>query len=312
MTAPVAVVGTGVIGGAWAALFLARGHVVHAHDPADGALERLIGIVREAWPSLVALGADAEPPLERIVWCDQLENAVREARFVQESGPEQLDLKQALVSRIDALAPAAALIATSSSGLRPTDVQAACDRHPERVLVGHPFHPAHLIPLVEVVGGEQTSPEAVQAALDFYTANGKRPIHVRAELAGHVVNRLQAALWREAYSLVQRRVVTVGEIDSAIAHGPGLRWAVIGPFAGQHLSGGEGGISQTLEHLGPPMVRWWAELGTPEWDEALVARVVEQTDDEFGGITTAAASAARDRMVLRILAAKADETDLPS
>ncbi len=309
----VAVVGTGVIGASWAALFLSRGHVVRAHDPAPGARAALATTVQESWPSLAALGAPAQPPLERLEWCEDLGDAVREADFVQESGPERLDLKQELVAAIDAGAPAATVIATSSSGLRPTDVQAACRHHPERVLVGHPFHPAHLVPLVEVVGGAATSEVAVRTALDFYAAAGKRPIHVRQELVGHVANRLQAALWREAYSLVQRGAVTVAEVDAAIANGPGLRWAVVGPFAGQHLSGGAGGIAHTLEHLGPPMVEWWSDLGTPAWDDDLVDRVVQQTEDEFGALSSADVAAARDRVVLRVLGAKADEQhQLPS
>jgi carnitine 3-dehydrogenase len=216
------------------------------------------------------------------------------------------------VATIDAHAPAETVVASSSSGLLATEIQEACAAHPERVLIGHPFHPAHLIPLVEVVAGRITSHIAVRTALDFYSANGKRPIHVRQELSGHVVNRLQAALWREAYSLVQRGVVTVAEVDAAIVNGPGLRWAVVGPFAGQHLSGGTGGIAHTLEHLGPPMVRWWDELGNPEWTPELVATVVEQTSAELGSLSAADVSAARDRLVLQILAAKAREHGLPS
>ncbi len=316
MTGPVgqprvAVVGTGVIGAAWAALFLSRGYPVRAHDPAPGARDRLIAGVADAWPALTALGARPEPPLDLLTWSDDIAGAVADADFVQESGPEMLDLKQAVTAEIDAHAPAAAVIASSSSGLRPSQIQAACARHPERVLIGHPFHPAHLIPLVEVVGGERTSDSAVAAAMTFYAAAGKRPIQVRQELPGHVVNRLQAALWREAYSLVQRGVVTVAEVDAAITAGPGLRWAVVGPFAGQHLSGGAGGIARTLEHLGPPMVAWWEELGHPEWTPDLVRQVAAQMAAEVAGTTTDRLAAARDRLVLAILAAKAAEPDLP-
>lgn len=310
-TARVAVVGTGVIGAAWAALFLSRGYVVSAHDPAPGARDALIASVTASWPALAALGAEEEVPADRIAWSDDVAGAVRGAAFVQESGPEALDLKRRLIAEIDEHAPERTVIASSSSGLRPSEFQAACAHHPERVLAGHPFHPAHLIPLVEVVGGGRTAPEAVAAAMAFYAGIGKRPIHVRQELPGHVVNRLQAALWREAYSLVGRGVVTVAEVDAAITSGPGLRWAVVGPFAGQHLSGGLGGIAHTLEHLGPPMVAWWDELGHPAWTPELVRRVVEQTIEEVAGTTPEAMAAARDRLVLRILAAKAAETGLP-
>lgn len=298
MTSSVAVVGTGVIGAAWATLFLSRGFEVNAHDPAPDAQPRLEAAIRASWA-----GSD-KPPLERMRFFDDPETAVREAVFVQESGPEALSLKRELLATIDLHAPPDTVIASSSSGLRPSGLQATCANHPERVLVGHPFHPAHLIPLVEVIGGARTSPRAVAAAMDFYTKLGKRPIHVRQELPGHVVNRLQAALWREAYSLVERGVVTVAEIDAAITNGPGLRWAAVGPFAGQHLSGGAEGIARTLQHLGPPMLTWWADLGHPQWTPQLVQRVIEQTAQEFDGTSANEVSAARDRVLLAILAAK--------
>ena len=306
----VAVVGTGVIGAAWCALFLARGCTVRAHDPAPGAQDRLVESLRAAWPALIELGAASELPVGRLHWSDDVASAVSDAVLVQESGPERADLKQALVAEIDVHAPARAVIASSSSGLRPTTIQATCAHHPERVLIGHPFHPAHLIPLVEVVGGEQTSERAVAAAMTFYTSVGKRPVHVRQELDGHLVNRLQAALWREAYSLVARGAATVADVDAAITNGPGLRWAVVGPFAGQHLSGGAGGIAHNLEHLGPPMVAWWEDLTTPAWTPELTSRVTEQMAEEMGTTTSAELSRARDRLVLGILAAKNDETGL--
>jgi len=308
---PVAVVGTGVIGSAWCALFLGRGLPVRAHDPAPGARERLERDVRAAWPALAALGTPGEPALGRLEWSDTVADAVRGVRFVQESGPERLEQKRLLLAEIDRFAPAVTAVASSTSGLRPSDIQASCTEHPERVLVGHPFHPAHLIPLVEVVGGALTSDAAIAAAMAFYAALGKRPVHVRLELDGHLVNRLQAALWREAYDLVSRGAASVGDIDAAITHGPGLRWAVVGPFAGQHLSGGGGGIAHTLEHLGPPMVRWWDDLRTPPWTPELVATVTRQMADELGTTTTEALAAARDRVVLGLLAAKAAETGLP-
>ena len=308
----VAVVGTGVIGASWAALFLARGCTVRAHDPAPGAADRLTESLRVAWPSLVALGAaaEAEPPLQRLHWSDDVAGAVSDAVLVQESGPERVDLKQALVGEIDAHAPSRSVIASSSSGLPPTVIAASCENQPERVLVGHPFHPAHLIPLVEVVGGEQTTEQAVADAIAFYESVGKRPVHVRQELPGHLANRLQAALWREAYSLVARGAATVADVDAAITNGPGLRWAVVGPFAGQHLSGGPGGIAHNLEHLGPPMVAWWDDMTTPEWTPGLTARVAEQMSQEMDGTSSDELSAARDRLVLGILAAKGLEPDL--
>ena len=256
----VAVVGTGVIGASWCALFLSRGMAVRAFDPGDGARDRLIQAVDAAWPALVALGGPAVPPTHLLEWNETLAVAVHDAMFVQESGPERSDLKQALVAEIDALAPPSSVIASSSSGLLPSIIQATCLVRPERVLVGHPFHPAHLIPLVEVVGGDRTTDTAIADALAFYAAVGKRPIHVRQELSGHVVNRLQAALWREAYSLVERGVVSVSDVDAAITNGPGLRWALVGPFAGQHLSGGPGGMGT---HVGAPRSAHGGVVGRP-------------------------------------------------
>ncbi len=261
---PVAVVGTGTIGAAWAALFLSRGLVVHASAPGEGAHGRLAA-------SLLARGCAQDDVDARLRWYDDAAEAVAGTVFVQESAPEVPELKAAILSRIDAEAPPSTVIASSSSGLTPTSMQQACALHPERLLVGHPFHPADVVPLVEVVGGAATAAWAVERAMSFYAGLGKRPVHVRAELPGHVVNRLQAALWREAYSLVQQGVVTVADVDAAITQGPGLRWAVVGPFAGQHLSGGPGGIAHTLEHLGPPNVERWGTLGQPTWGPELGA-----------------------------------------
>jgi 3-hydroxyacyl-CoA dehydrogenase len=301
----VAVIGTGVIGAAWAALFLSRGWTVHAHDPAPEAEQRLRGALKQAWPALESLGAGATPPWECLHWHGTAADAVADVTFVQESGPERLDLKHALIGELDRHAPAGAVIASSSSGLRPSLVAQGAAHHPERVLIGHPFHPAHLVPLVEVVPGERTSEAAIASAMDTYTRAGKRPIHVRLELDGHLVNRLQAALWREAYDLVARGAATVADIDAAITNGPGLRWALVGPFAGQHLSGGDAGIAHTLEHLGPPMVAWWDDLRTPAWTDGLTATVAQQMVDEMAGTTSAELSAARDSLMLSLLAAKA-------
>jgi 3-hydroxyacyl-CoA dehydrogenase len=301
---PVAVVGTGTIGAAWAALFLSRGLVVHASDPGEGADDRLVA-------SLLARGCAQDDIDARLRWYDDAAEAVAGTVFVQESAPEVPELKARILSVIDGAAPPSTVIASSSSGLTPTSMQQACARHPERLIVGHPFHPADVVPLVEVVGGAATALWALESAMSFYAGLGKRPVHVRAELPGHVVNRLQAALWREAYSLVQQGVVTVADVDAAITQGPGLRWAVVGPFAGQHLSGGPGGIAHTLEHLGPPMVEWWGALGQPTWGPELVAAVVEQMDAELDGLSSERLAAARDRVLVQILAARAAEADLP-
>lgn len=299
----VAVIGTGVIGASWAAYFLARGLRVSAWDPAPGARERLRETVDAHWPTLVRIGLVADASRDALTFHDTLEGALQGADFVQESGPEREDLKQDLFRRMDAALPPSVVIASSSSGLLMSRVQAVC-QHPGRVVLGHPFNPPHLIPLVEVIGGEQSSAEAIATAMQFYLAIGKRPIHVRKEVKGHIANRLQAALWREAIHLVDTGVASVADIDDAIAYGPGLRWAAFGPFLNLHLSGGAGGIGHLLEHLGPPIESWWADLGEPKLTDELKARIVAGVDAELAGRGNARIEAQRDAVILGILANK--------
>ncbi|MEU6142005.1 3-hydroxyacyl-CoA dehydrogenase NAD-binding domain-containing protein [Streptomyces sp. NPDC047081] len=307
----VAVVGTGVIGAGWAALFLAYGHDVVAHDPGEGAEARLREAVAQAWPALERLGLAEGASPERLTFAGELADAVAGAEFVQESGPERIDLKQKLFADLDAATPSGTVIASSSSGLTPSRLQEMCGNAPERVLVGHPFHPSHLIPLVEVVPGARTTDAAVQRALDFYTSLGKRPIHVRQELPGHVTNRLQAALWQEAYSLVERGVVSVADVDAAISQGPGLRWALLGPLVNQHLSGGAGGMAHTLEHLGPPAEEWMKDLRPAPLTPALVSLLVDGVDDELAHVDQTEMVAQRDELLVALLQQKRGHRALP-
>jgi carnitine 3-dehydrogenase len=302
MTAPgdirtVAIVGAGSIGASWAALVLARGLDVVATDPAPGAEERLRDTVRVRLDELGVNAAD-----ERTRFVSDPAEAVAGADLVLEGGPERLDLKRELFEVLDAAARPEVLLASSSSGLGPSSFQGGC-RHPERVLVTHPFNPPHLVPLVEVVGGAQTSEEAVGSAMAVMRHLGKQPVRLRRELPGHVANRLQAALWREAYHLVGEGVVSVADLDLAISSGPGLRWALLGPFATQHLSGGPGGLQHVLEHLGPPMVEWWADLGSPELTPELVSTLVAGVREELGG-REEAVTALRDQALRELLATK--------
>ena len=308
----IAIIGTGVIGSSWAALFAARGHDVVATDPRPDAADDLGRAVERCWSSLERQGlvADAGSP-DRVTTADSAATAVDGAAFVQENAPERLDLKHGLYREIDAVADPETVIASSSSGLLATDLQRACEHHPERVLIGHPFNPPHLVPLVEVVGGEATSDEAIDAAMTIYTSVGKSPIRIRAELPGHVTNRLQAALWREAYWLVEQGVVSVAEVDQAISAGPGLRWALLGPFATQHLSGGEAGLAHVLDHLGPPMVEWWTTFQAPEWTPELKAALVAGMDAELDGIDQGAMLDERDRLLEQLVVAKTAAEHLP-
>jgi 3-hydroxyacyl-CoA dehydrogenase len=306
----IGVVGTGVIGASWAAYFLARGFHVSASDPMPGAEARLRAAVRAHWPILERMGLAEGAAPDRLRFSADLMEALAGVDFVQENGPEREDLKLALFREMDALLPADVILASSSSGLLMSRVQEACV-HPERVVLGHPFNPPHMIPLVEVIGGALTSNETIERALAFYAAIGKRPIHVRKEVPGHIANRLQAALWREAFHLVEQGVATVADIDTAIAYGPGLRWALMGPFLNMHLGGGEGGMRHMLDHLGGPIESWWADLGAPALTEALKEQVCAGVADELAGCDSAQLAPARDALLAGLIEAKAAAGKLP-
>lgn len=302
----VAVVATGVIGASWATSFLARGLDVTATDPAPGAEATLRSVVAAQWPAMQAAGLADSASLERLRFTPVLEAAVEGAQFVQENGPERLDLKRELFRRIDAAAPAQAILASSSSTLMVSDFQDACALHPDRVLLGHPFNPPHLIPLVEVAGGRLTSADAIARAMAFYRQVGKHPIHLKKEIAGHVANRLQAALWQEALHLVKSGVASVADVDAAIAHGPGLRWALLGPFLNLHLSGGEGGIEALFgKPLWQAVEGLWRDLGQVTVDPALAAAVAAGVADEIASTDPAAMARERDALLQELLTRKA-------
>ena len=300
----VGVVGTGLIGSSWAIFFLARGLEVVATDPAPGAEARLRETIAGAWPVLDRMGLAAGASQSRIHFVATIEECVADADFVQESGPEREAVKRETYRRMDAVAPADVILASSTSGFRPSLLQRDC-RHPERVLVGHPFNPPHLVPLVEIVGGEATSEDAINRATRFYRSHGKITIRVRKELLGHVANRLQAALWREAMHLIDIGAVTATEVDAAIAHGPGLRWALMGPMLLCHLAGGAGGLRHFLDHFGPLTEAVWSELGQPALTDALKHTLIESVDAEIASANLPAVLADRDRLLVDLIAAKA-------
>jgi carnitine 3-dehydrogenase len=245
----VACVGGGYIGAGWAAVFLARGMDVAVSDPAPDAETRVRAIVDQAWPLLTDLGMvnDARPGRLRVVASPA--DAVADAEFVQESAPDREQLKTDLFAEMDAAAPAASVLASSSSEFLPSRLQSRCE-HPERVIVGHPFTPSYAMPLVEVVGGERTAPEVMDWALAFYEAIGKVPLRLAREIESYIANRLQGVVLEEAARLVQQGVCEFADIDVAMTRGPGLRWAFAGPVLCEHLSGGKGGVHHTLEHFG--------------------------------------------------------------
>jgi 3-hydroxyacyl-CoA dehydrogenase len=278
----VALVGTGVIGASWAAQYLARGLDVVATDPAPNAEANLRTYVDEAWGQLEEIGLSPGASRDRLSFTKDSKRALASADFVQENGPERPDFKIKLFADMDEATPVDSLIASSSSGITPSVMQSAC-KHPERVIVGHPFNPPHIIPLVEVVGGTKTSPEAIRKAMQFYASIGKNPIHLRKELPGHVANRLQAALYREMLYLIEQDVLSVEEADTAVSYGPGLRWGVMGQSLQWHLGGGAGGIKHFMEQLMDPLAAMMKTLGDPQVSPELKQTIADGVMREAGG-----------------------------
>ncbi|MBU9148432.1 3-hydroxyacyl-CoA dehydrogenase [Burkholderia multivorans] len=294
----IAIVGTGVIGASWTAFYLAKGFDVVATDPAPQADARL----RESLAAF--LGDDADAACARLAFDADLVRALDGVDFVQENGPERLDLKRALYRQMDDALPAHVPIASSSSGLKMSDIQTACEQHPERCLIAHPFNPPHLIPLVELVGGEATDAAVIERAKAFYDALGKVTIVLNKEMAGHVANRLAAALFREVYHLVGEGVVSVADADKAVAWGPGLRWALMGQCLTYHLGGGAGGIAHFLEHLSGPMTSWWNDLGTPSFDPEVDRKLIDALRAIQGDRSMQALAAERDRLLVELIDAR--------
>jgi carnitine 3-dehydrogenase len=297
----VCVVGAGVIGSGWAARFLAQGLDVVATDPAPDAEDRLRAKVANAWPALEQIGLAQSASQARLRFCADLDQAVAGADFVQENAPEREDVKRRLLARIDRVAPADVIIASSSSGLLPTRIQADC-LYPQRVLIGHPFNPVYLLPLVEVVAGQATAPEAVERAIRYYRSMGMRPLRVRTEVEGYISDRLQEALWRESLHMVAEGVATTGEIDDAVVYGPGLRWALMGTNLTFHLAGGDEGMAHMLRQFGPALKLPWTKLVAPELTDALIDRMVNGTQAQAAGRSIAELERRRDQFLVRLLA----------
>ena len=298
--ADVASLGAGVIGASWTALFLAAGHRVAIYDPMDGAEKSVRDYVANAWPNLERLGLTERGDPEALTFHSDAASAVIGATFVQESVPERLAIKHALFSEIeDALAPGA-IVASSASGLTLTEMQGGW-RDPSRFVLGHPFNPPHLIPLVEVMGNERTDESAVAAAEAFYEEAGKVTIRVNKEVPGHVANRLQAALWREAIHLVQEGVASVEDVDKAVWAGPGLRWAAMGPTMLFHLAAGKGGLPDFCERYSESFNRWWDDLGAPQLDADTAAVLSSGVAVETKGKSHENLMQDRDALLLAML-----------
>jgi carnitine 3-dehydrogenase len=300
----VAIVGTGTIGASWATHYLARGLHVTATDPAPQAEGALRSYVAAAWDTVATLGLSRGASPYRLTFTSDVRQAVADADFVQENAPERPELKVELFAAIDDATPPDVIIASSSSSITMSVMQAEC-RHPERTVIGHPFNPPHVIPLVEVVGGTRTAPETIRDTMSFYASIGKRPIHLKKEIPGHVANRIQSALYREVVHLIEQGVLDVADSDDAVSWGPGLRWGVMGPNLLWHLGGGEGGIRHFMDTLMPQMATsLWPTLGNPEFTPGLEEEIVKGVLDEADGHSIDDLAAQRDAMLCALLAVR--------
>jgi carnitine 3-dehydrogenase len=307
----IAIVGAGVIGASWSALYLARGFDVVATDPAPNAEANLRKYIDDAWPLLTSVGLSAGASRDRLRFTTDMKEALSQADFVQENGPERPDFKMKLFADIDAATPVDAIIASSSSGITPSVMQSKC-AHAERVLVGHPFNPPHVIPLVEVVGGVKTAPEAAQRAMAFYASIGKKPVLLHKELIGHVANRLQAALYREMMYLIQQGVLSVEDADNAVSYGPGLRWGVMGQSLQWHLGGGAGGIKHFMDHLMDPLGAMIQNLGNPDITPDLKRTIVEGVTREAANRSVEQLAEAENEILLGLLRLRAQHALNPA
>ena len=294
--------GTGVIGSGWAVRVLARGYDVVAWDPAASAEGRLREAIDRSWAAATELGLFPGADPSRMRWADTPEDVASDVDWVQESAPEDEELKRSLLRRLDAAAPPHTVIASSSSGLLPTRLAEGC-RHPERVLIGHPFNPVYLLPLVEVVAGEATSADSVAAAVEHYDDLVMHPLVVRNEIEGYLSDRLQEALWREVLHLVNDGVATTAELDDAVVYGPGLRWAAMGANLTFHLAGGDGGMRHMLSQFGPALKLPWTHMEAPELTDELIEAMASGTEAQAGGRTVAELERQRDRSLLGVMRA---------
>ena len=303
----VAILGAGLIGSGWAACFLGRGIEVLAIDPAPLAADRMRDQIASMAPVLEELGlTNGRADFSRLEVQPEPGPALADVQFVQESLPEKLPLKQDILRRVEDFAAPDIVIASSTSALRISDIQARA-LHPGRYVAGHPYNPSHLMPLVEVSGGDATEATTVDWAMDFYAHVGKRPVRRARDIEGHIAGRLGAALWREAVSLVEQGIASVADIDAAVRYGPGLRWATMGPHMIYHLGGGEGGLRYYLDHLGASQVKRWQSLGNPALTEELKDRLVAGVLEEADGRSIDDLNRERDRMLLATLRALADK-----
>jgi carnitine 3-dehydrogenase len=297
-----AVIGTGVIGAGWAARFLAHGLDVVAWDPGPDAEAKLKASLENAWPALTRVGLKQGADLKRVKFVKTVEEAVRSADFIQESAPEVLELKIKLHAQIDAAAWPDAIVGSSTSGLLPTDMQSKC-KHPERLVVGHPFNPVYLLPLVEVLGGKKTAPASVDRACAFYESIGMRPMRVKKEIEGFVADRLLEALWRESLHLINDGVATTADIDDAMRFGAGIRFSYMGQMMIYHIAGGDAGMHHFMKQFGPALKLPWTKLVAPELTDELIDKVADGTTAQAKGRTVKELERYRNDCIIEVMEA---------
>lgn len=300
-----ACLGGGVIGASWTALFLASGRSVALYDPSPDIEQTVRDYIETAWPTLTELGLTENGTPDAVTFHDSAAAAVDGAGFVQENVPERLPIKHATFAEIEPVLGSESIVASSASGLTLGQMQGGW-QNPSRFVLGHPFNPPHLIPLVEVMGNDKTAEGVVAQAERFYEAVGKVTIRVNKEVPGHVANRLQAAIWREAISLINEGVASVEDVDKAVWAGPGLRWAAMGPTMLFNLGAGPGGLQAFCDHFTDTFNGWWDDLGQPYLDAETTKRLVEGVRQEANGQTPAELSASRDAMITAMQKALAD------
>ena len=301
MVKSVACIGMGVIGCGWASHFSAQGIQVHAWDPDSKSEELFKRTIEQAWPSMEKLGLASGASPDLVVFHKNIETAVENCSLVQESSPERLELKQKLLSTIDKACDTDCVIASSTSGYLVSDLALHCSVAPERIVVGHPFNPVYLLPLVELVAGPQTSSATMDRAEEIYSNSGKTVLRLEKEIDGFIADRLQEAMWREALHMVANGEATVEQLDLSITAGPGLRWALMAPMLTFHLAGGEGGMAHMLDHFGPSLQSPWTRLKAPKLTESLRNAVVDGCSEEADGRSVADLVLERDKGLTAII-----------
>ena len=301
MVDSIACIGMGVIGCGWASHFSSQGIEVHAWDPDSKSEELFKRTIEQAWPSMEKLGLASGASPDLVVFHKNIETAVENCSLVQESSPERLELKQKLLSTIDKACDTDCVIASSTSGYLVSDLALHCSVAPERIVVGHPFNPVYLLPLVELVAGPQTSSATMDRAEEIYSNSGKTVLRLEKEIDGFIADRLQEAMWREALHMVANGEATVEQLDLSITAGPGLRWALMGPMLTFHLAGGEGGMAHMLDHFGPSLQSPWTRLKAPKLTESLRNAVVDGCSEEADGRSVADLVLERDKGLTAII-----------